>query len=430
MNRRLGTAVALLACVASAPIRAAASQPAICEDEVSALTSKTDLPRGIGARVDRSVRQAAVLARFHRSSESLGKIDALVTFLDGAGGAPLQDTTRTDLTTSLRALRSCVTATPPAALATLTIRVFNEDDTRKDGRGTSAGAGVYVDVDGIPVGRSGPRGTLRVNVPSGAIEIHATQYPSSWGAGTVSLTPGGAGTVSIVLAGDKEPSEESDLVLEEAPDGILPITAESVTLKFLQDDSGVNIEHIDDMELSDASGESGDSIEELFMVAGGAIHAADVQAVYQQIAQHSRIGRPLSLNVGAIDTEGRRHYGSVRFQLGQFHLAVTLAAPPSNPGLSVANIPVRISVIGSDTVITRISDANGHFEIDSLPDATVAFEAHTTSSNVHYYSDAAVTLCANRSITVRMLNVKDLVAGVRAMTLEPGTPACPRVPRR
>jgi hypothetical protein len=86
--------------------------------------------------------------------------------------------------------------------------------------------------------------------------------------------------------------------------------------------------------------------------------------------------------------------------------------------------------VGSDIAMTRIADANGRFEMESLPDATIEFDAHTTAGNDHYYLDAAVTACANRSVTLRMLNVKDLVAGVRAMTLDPGSVSCPPLPRR
>ena len=55
---------------------------------------------------------------------------------------------------------------------------------------------------------------------------------------------------------------------------------------------------------------------------------------------------------------------------------------------------------------------------------------HTTAANNHYDLEATVTLCADRSVTLRTLNVKDLIAGVRAVTLDPGSASCPPVPRR
>jgi hypothetical protein len=428
--RPMVAALAVLACLAAGPGSAAASQTQTCDDEASALMSKTGLPAAIRARIERTARQAPVLSRFHRSREALAKLDSLAALLGGPVAQRLEEAARTEVTNATAALRNCVTSAVAPALSTVTIRVFTEDDTRSDGRGAPAGAGVYLDVDGIPIGRSDPKGALVAQVPAGKIEIHATEYPSSWGTALVDAPPGGSRTVSIVMAGDKEPSEDSDLVVEEAPDGILPASSASLTLKFVQDDRLVTIEHIDDIELSDAPGESTEAVEEFFTVNAGVIRAADVPALFERIEKRPRTGRLLALAAMAIDTEGRTHYGTVRFQLGRFRLAVRLAAPPSNPALSVANIPIRVSVIGSDIAMNCISDANGRFEMDSLPDATIEFDAHTAAANNHYYLDATVTLCADRSVTLRMRNVEDLVAGVRAVTLDPGSPPCPPVPRR
>jgi hypothetical protein len=86
--------------------------------------------------------------------------------------------------------------------------------------------------------------------------------------------------------------------------------------------------------------------------------------------------------------------------------------------------------MGSEIVLSRTSDAHGRFQIEALPDATLDFDAHTVASGTHYYANAALTLCANRSVTLLMANVKDLVAGVRPLILDPGTPPCPHVQKR
>jgi hypothetical protein len=232
------------------------------------------------------------------------------------------------------------------------------------------------------------------------------------------------------MADSKEPSEDSDLLLEEAPDDILPANPPSITLKFVQDDVPVRIDRIEEMRIADDRYEAGESVDEFFGVSDGAIHAKVPSAAYRGMAAHARIGRPLWLTVSAIDTEERSHYGTLPFQIGQFKLDVVLAAPPSNPALTVSNIPVRISVVGTDVVLSRTSDAHGRLQIEALPDATLEFDAHTVTSGIHYYANAALTLCADRSVTLLMANVKDLVAGVRPLILDPGTPPCPLVPRR
>jgi hypothetical protein len=190
----------------------------------------------------------------------------------------------------------------------------------------------------------------------------------------------------------------------------------------------VRIQSVEGIELADVPGTAGEDLTPFFKVIDGVMHATDTAAVYGRIAAHSRIGRPISLVARAIDSEGRAHYGDVPFQIGQFKLTVTLAPPPSNPALRVSNVPVRLSVVGTDVAMTRTSDADGRFDIESLPDATLTFDAHVIASGDHYYADATLTLCADRSVTLLMRNVKDVVAGVSAL-IDP-TPRCPPVPRR
>jgi hypothetical protein len=120
----------------------------------------------------------------------------------------------------------------------------------------------------------------------------------------------------------------------------------------------------------------------------------------------------------------------VQFHSGKFKMTVTLAAPPSNPALPVSNITVRVSVGGGEAAMTRVSDASGRFEIDSLPDATIHIDAHTAASGTHYYADAAITLCGDTSATVVLRNLDDIVAGVRGAVVDSGAAACRPSPRR
>jgi hypothetical protein len=415
---------ALLTFVARANGPAVAAQGRDCSKEVTHVNSGVDLPDAMRTLVDHRVTKASALSRFHRREDALAQLDALTALLAGPRGQRVEDGARSKLTKSVDVLRRCLAAMEPAPLATLTIRVFQEDETHP------AGEGVFLDVEGVHVGRSGSDGTFQTTVPSGTIHIQATEYPSSVGSDDVTIAPGGSRVVSVVMADSKEPSEDSELVLEEAPDDILPANPASLTLKFVQDDVPVRIDRIEEIEIADGRGEAGESVDEFFGVSDGAIDAKVPSAVYHRMAGHAGIGRPQWLTVSAIDTEGRSHYGSLPFQIGQFKLDVVLAAPPSNPALPVSNIPVRISVVGTEIALSRTSDAHGRFQIDALPDATLEFDAHVVASGIHYYTNAALTLCADRSVTLLMANVKDLVAGVPALILDPGTAPCPQVSRR
>lgn len=417
-------ASALATFIVGADRPALASQERDCEKPVTVVTSSlTGLPESIRVFVDHRMTKASALWRFHRRDAALTQLDAVTALLGGPRGQRVQDDARTALKQSLDALRRCLAATEPMPLATLTIRAGRDD-------GAPVGEGVFLDVEGVAVGRTGPDGTFQSVVPSGKINIEATEYPGLVGRNVVTIAPGGFEIVSVLMVDGKEPREDSDLVLEEAPDDILPANPASLTLKFVQDDVPVQIEQIEGIDVAEARGDTGESIQELFDVRDRAIQAKVPQAAYRRIAEHAGIGRPLWLAVSAIDTEGRAHYGSIPFHIGQFTLDVTLAAPPSNPNLQVSTIPVRISVVGSEVALSRTSDAQGRFHIEALPDATLDFDAHTVASGVHYYADTTLTLCTNQSVTLVMRSVKDLIAGVAPRILDAGTQPCPAIPRR
>lgn len=417
--------IVVLASITGRAMTQAAEEPSTCAEEIARTSSNMEgVPAAMRVRVDRALRSASALFRFHRAADVSARVDAVLALLEGPRGERLPDDTRTDLTKSLRAVRSCLAASKPPPLTSVTIHVVAEDGA------TPAGEGVYVDVEGVRIGRTAPDGTLQAAVPSGTIRIQVIEYPSSWGEQSVVVSPGTSPIVSVLLADSKEPSEDSDLLLEEAPDDILSANATSLTLAFVQDDAPVRIDEIETIELSDERDGIGGNLEEFFSVSDGVVHATDMAAVHRHIAAQSKVGRLLSLSVFATDTEGRSHYGNVRFQLGRFNLAVRLSPPPSNPALPVANIPVRISVSGTDIALRRVADANGRFEIESLPDATIMFDAHTMVAGVHYYANTSLTLCADRSVMLPLLNVKDLVAGARSLIIESGTVACPPLPRQ
>jgi hypothetical protein len=233
--------------------------------------------------------------------------------------------------------------------------------------------------------------------------------------------------VSIVLVDGKEPSEDTDLVLEEAVDDILAIGGTSFTMTFASDDAPVPMVSIEAIELQDASDQVVDELHESFRVVGGAMIAADPAAVYERIARHSIKRSSMRVVAVAVDAEGRTHSGAVPFQVGRAKLAVTLEAPPSNPSLPVSNITVKVSVMGTDVAVSRVTDADGRFEIDSLPEAMLAFDSVVVVDGRYYYGQEAMPLCGDRSVTLVMRNVADVVKGVRPLRADP---PCPPVPRR
>ena len=263
----------------------AASGAATCGKEMAAATSKVEgLPLTLRGRIEHGLPHAVALFRFQRSDDALALLDALVALLDGPRGERLEDAVGDALRTSIRTLRTCVATSQAAPLATITIHAFDEDGTSEGGAGRPVGEGASVDVEGIAVGRTGPDSTLQAVVPSGTIRIRVTHDASSIGQEVVTLSPGAFSLVSVVLAEGKEPSEDSDVVFEEAPDGVLPVDPASLTLTFMQDEAPVPIDHIEEIALSDDPDAFGDDLKPFFTVVHGVIQATNLPALRGRIA--------------------------------------------------------------------------------------------------------------------------------------------------
>jgi hypothetical protein len=120
----------------------------------------------------------------------------------------------------------------------------------------------------------------------------------------------------------------------------------------------------------------------------------------------------VTLSVDAVDAAGRTHANEVRFRVGQFRLGVTLSPPPSNPAVPISNVEVFVSVVGTAIRVRAVSDATGSFEIASLPHGTLSFDAETVAEGKHYYGQAITTHSSDRSVTLVMRHVSDVVKGV------------------
>jgi hypothetical protein len=371
------------------------------------------------------------LFRFHRLEAALQKIEALAALLDSSFGQRVPDKKRQELAKSLESLRRCVSATSPPDLATLTVRVVTVTYSEELSHGAPpAGEGVYIKVEGVLVGQTRADSALTVKVPSGRVNVAATRYPNEWGGDELSLAPNEVSTRSIVLQDDKEPSEDTDLVIEEAPDDVLPLAGSSLTLRFLDAGTRVPISTIEGIELQDPRDQHMFAeFHESFRVQDGAMVPKDPADLYERIAEYSMYGRPIQITAHAIDTQGRTHDASVVFRAGRSKLSVTLVPPPSNPELAVSGIRVRVSLEGSDVAFGRVADAAGRFEIDSVPDGTLAFDAVTVAAGKYYYARAILVMCGDRSVSVMMQNVADVVKGVPELLADPPGP-CPALPRR
>lgn len=350
-------------------------------------------------------------------ASSLNELDVALNMLDGAPTKQIPDATRATIAAAIGAFRACLAAGQPPSTATLTVRTFLMDETLPDLKGEPAGAGVYIRIDGATIGQTGDDGTLTAQVPSGTILVQAIVPSFSIGQATVTLAPGSSGEVSLVLDDGKQVIEDTDLVLQELADGVVPSTFASFTLRFDSGGVPVALETIDLVELLDRNGDILAELKPLFSLSGGAISATSLDALRGTL--QGQAANPIAIRAQGVDAQGFTHAGTVHFRLGLFRLVGVLTPPPSNPVLPVGGIEVRVTLLGTPSVFTRVSDADGRFEIASVPIGNVGFDSQTEQNGQFYYGQGTLFLTSDRSVSLVMRHVSDVIAGVPPLSSGP-----------
>jgi len=274
----------------------------MCRDRRDAARNATPGSTAPAARsIDRDIDRAYSLFRLHRRSDALSAIDAAKKALARTADVYTADE-RARLDAQLTALRSCLSTAAAPPMARLTVRARHVETEAGQPAERSAGAGVYIRVDDIPVGRTSQRGELTAQVPSGEIRVTAIIPPHTFGERFVSLPPGGEETVTVMLDPDKEVTDETDLVLVEAREGVLRADARSLSLRFVENNRPIALKRISAIELLDAAGNVVRDLSPLFRVSGTAIVAADPGAVITALGGAS--SGSIRLRVAAADRAG------------------------------------------------------------------------------------------------------------------------------
>jgi hypothetical protein len=188
-----------------------------------------------------------------------------------------------------------------------------------------------------------------------------------------------------------------------------------VTLKFIRDGRLAPVNRIDDIEVVDRDDNVVKSIKDQFRIVRGQLVATNPARLFEVLAP--QLDEAIVVRAEATDAKDGIHTGKMTFRVAQWPLSVRLEAPPSNPGLSVANIEVGLSLAGGFAV-QRVSGTNGRFEIESLPAGPIDFDCETVSDGAHYYCEAMLDHSGPASVTVVLRGVKDVVNGVRPLRIE------------
>jgi hypothetical protein len=176
------------------------------------------------------------------------------------------------------------------------------------------------------------------------------------------------------------------------------------------------VARIEAVDVKDLEGDFRTDLREQFSVVRGEIVAANPGQVFE--ALRPQFGETIVLQIQAMSSSNAMHHGRIAFRVGQWPLAVTLEAPPSNLALSISNVEVGISMLGAGIAVERVSDANGRLQVTTFPEGTVAFECVAVSGGKFYYGDATVGHSGPQSVTLVLRNVEDLKTGVPPLRVD------------
>jgi hypothetical protein len=296
-------------------VKAAANraEEACARQRDDAIEATSDANDGETRSLRRRIDNAVALFRLHQAVKAQAQLEWAARRLESRPDLFRSRAAR--IKPALGALRSCVSTATAPALSTVNVRVFRLDGGTLDALGARGGAGVYVRVEGIPVGRTAAGGTLRVSIPSGAVKVTALVPSTAEGVEPVTIEPGASRNVSIGLDADGDVMEETDLAIAEAAAGVLRATTPSFTLKFTDGDRAVPLSSQPEVELLDSSGDVERTLNDMFTIKGGAIAATDVRAVLAAVRPRQAGQTSVRLRVRGVDADGFTHGNVVEFRL-------------------------------------------------------------------------------------------------------------------
>jgi hypothetical protein len=281
-----------------------------CGDAVSNVGDAFGSPESIRRRqLHNRLDRAVADYRFHRREQALARLDALRTTADRWLPANERQAARS----AIGALSKCFASTPPPERATLIVKTFTLNPDAPDMRGPTAGAGVYVQVEGVDVGRTGADGTLSLQVPSGAVLVEAMRPPNEAGQVALRLPAGGTGVASIVLDDGKEPGFEVDVDVAEAVNDVVSPTAKSFTLTVTRDGAVVPITEIYDIDVLDRNLNIDLYLRNMFWLESNTITAKNASELLALLRSRGEI----VMKVDVYDSKSRLAYaGTATFRVG------------------------------------------------------------------------------------------------------------------
>jgi len=295
-----------------------------------------------------------------------------------------------------------------SAVLHVTVHAFSGDNDQP--QGAPAGAGYTILIDGIARAVTDNAGAATLIIPASSTTVGARRPPSQ--AGVAPLTPvaGQTQTVDIVVSDDAELYGDARLRIDQVQQSLLPIDFAALRLRFVDaNESTVKLSSVTSVELYDGDDHSlGLETMNFQLDADGTVAPVDLSAIRTLL---NRSGR-LQLELMGTDANGIEYSARQAFYISRNKVSGALLPPPSFPGLQLGAIRVVGTILNTGIVVATVTDANGHFDLPSLPDGNLKIAAQTFQLQRYYYGAGVTPLSYDTTLSVPMLSAQDMTAAV------------------
>ncbi len=284
------------------------------------------------------------------------------------------------------------------------------------------GQQVEVYVDGVRVGVLGAGGTFQIQLPAGPHHIQLVVPFVLGGSQQVVIEPGQPLHITLQLNSEGMVDGTASLVLDDvAVVGgeacILPEAATSFSARIV--DTSQQTIPVDQVFTVEARNPADAilSLTQFFVVTSDGVVTVPNMAAFRAALNGSGFST-FRFIVSAADSRGFSFEVEKTFYLAANDLQAQLIAPPSQPGLPVANLPVIIRVLGTPIAYQRTTDATGRFGVQGIPRGQLSFEVSTDFLGQTYSSFATLALFnSDGNVQIRLLGIDDILNGVSAIVV-------------
>jgi len=281
--------------------------------------------------------------------------------------------------------------------------------------GESVGEGFAIKADNVTVGKTDASGQAMLKVVAATETISVSQPPNY--IGSVNLIPGsGTENVEIEVGDSGELSAGSTMRLDRLHHLMLPNDTQQIAIRFFEAEKPVPTDLIEVVEYRDPAGADVVDITNLFTKKpDGSITAVPAQF----FAKLAGVDGKKIIFAQVLDKNGVSHFAEVPFYISRFKVVGQLVAPPSNPTLNVAGIPLTISILNTDIEFQTESAADGTFPLPNLPAGNVAIKAQTVSDDISFIAQGVAVLTRNTQLKVTLRGPSDIAANVPVINSTP-----------